>query len=217
MITTKVQKCSLVFVYNKVFYPFVYPDILESLRARKYATTALPSPLPMGSRIYIGGQIAKKDLVTIIAKDDAKLLAAEGTSIEKVISSAKDLIQIAEGDFHLSLSRDLSYLELQGDFIVKTDSNPLSNIQKFTVDKYAMFDDILGEPTSPYVISIVQKEGTLSELKWFDIRIEPRTISQDGEYYISIVYRDHDFAKVLDFTYKLNDKINALMKIVCGA
>jgi hypothetical protein len=217
MVDTTVQKFGLVFVYNKVFYPFVYPDILVSLRNRKYSTVALPSPLPMGSRIYVGGQIAKKDAVTIIAKDDSKILATEGTSIEKVIASAEDLIQIATEDFHLDLEKDLSYFELQGDFVIKTDSNPLVDIQKFVVDKYGSFNDILGEETSPYVISIVPKGSDLSKLRWFDIRLEPRSISPESAFYLNIVYRDHSIISVMNFARDISNKIDSMMKIICEA
>lgn len=58
----KPQKYRIAFVLDTLYYPFTFPEIIESLAARKYRIDASPpqSP-PGGARIYIKGYIASKE------------------------------------------------------------------------------------------------------------------------------------------------------------
>ena len=145
------------------------------------------------------------------------MLAAEGNSLNKVISSADELIKIAGEDFHLDLNRDISYLELVVSLVVKTDVNPTINIQKFFGKGHDVFNDIMGVETSSRTINIVPKGYPISSVNWFDITIEPRQTLPESAYYIDVVYRDRDIGKVMDFTRELIVKLNEILNVISEA
>lgn len=219
MIEPKVQRCALALAFNNVIYPFTYPEIVDSFKAKGYAVAVPPGALPSGGRVYIGGPIATKtkESITVIAKDDSKVLMVEGLSVNKVIASIEELIKIAKEDFLLDMDKDLSYLELGADLLIRTDGSPINEVQKFMNDKFGKFGDIMGEETSSNVIDIVPKGSHPSDLNWFDIRIEPKITLPESSYYINVIYRDHDIAKVIDFARQLIPKTISILKTISEA
>lgn len=217
MVEPKIQRCALAFVFNKVLFPFTYPEIADSLKERGYSIALPAEALPSGGRVYVGGPIAKKESVIIIAKDDSKIMQAEGNSIVKVIAAAEEIIEIAKTSFQLDMDKDLSYLELVADLIVRTNVSPIDEIHKFMMEKCNKFSDIMGMETASNMINIVPKGSSPTDLNWFDIRIEPKTTLPKKSYYINIIYRDHDMAKVLDFAGQLIPKTISILKIISEA
>jgi len=218
MVEPNIQRCALAFVLNKVLYPFTYPEIVYSLKERKYNIALPAGTLPSGGRVYIGGPVAKKESVVIIAKDDAKILQAEGDSINKVIASAKEIIEIAKADFQLDMDKDLSHLELAADLNVRVNTSPIDETQKFMMtERYNKFNSIMGRETASNAINIVPKGSYPTDVNWFDIRIEPKTTLPKKLYYINIIYRDHDMNKVLDFAGQLIPKTISILNAISEA
>ncbi|MFA6373804.1 MAG: hypothetical protein WCW68_14380, partial [Methanothrix sp.] len=110
MIDPKVQRCASALAFNNVIYPFTYPEIVDSFKAKGYAVAVPPGALPSGGRVYLGGPIATKakESITVIAKEESKVLMVEGLSINKVIASTEEIIKIVKEDFLLDMGKDLS-------------------------------------------------------------------------------------------------------------
>lgn len=216
--TIQPMRIRIAFVFNTLYYPFTYPEILASLSNRGYIiNTEPPLPLPTGQRVYVGGHIASKKGCFIEVNDDRKLLASEGVSIDNVIASARDVIDIAKEDFKLNVERDINFCELASSFAMAEGDRPLEAIRRFSGDSYKIFNDILGAETAGSSIRIIPKNGYPSNKKWFDITITPRFLIEDNEYYIDIIYRDEkNIDGVLEFTSQLPDKMNEIIKRIGG-
>ncbi len=206
------QRCSLALAFNTVFYPFTYPEIFDSLKAQKYTISQIPtSNLPSGARIYVGGLIAKRGVITINSNDGKRVLAAEGPDIDQVITSAEELIEVAKNDFHVDLNKELNYMELSADLVAQTGRDPSIDIQSFVGNKFDVFSDILGNKVSSCLISLSPHGVSSNSQKWFDIRIEPRSTRPKDAFYVNVVYRDQDISGVLDFSRNLEGKISEIL------
>jgi hypothetical protein len=212
----KPQKYRVAAVFRTFFFPFTYPELIDSLKKRGYGVPPSPRPVPTGPRVYVGGHIATKEGCTVDVNIDRKIIASEGNSIERVIKSIEELMDIAKKDFQLNLEEDIDYLELISDIIIESDTNPVENIERFMGDKYSVFNEIMGIETSPYSIKIVPKGFPPASKKWFDITIGPRVTRPDREYYVSIIYRDANIDNVLTFIREVNSKILSLIRKMGG-
>jgi hypothetical protein len=211
------QKYRIAFVIDALYYPFTYPEILNSLASRKYRIETPPPSLLGGARIYAKGNVASKDGCFIHLNEDRKVIACEGRSIDNVISSAKDIIDISTTDFKMNIPNDVDYCELTGSVVILESGNPMDAIKAFSDGNYGVFDEILGGESAGYSIRIVPKNGFPTDRSWFDIVIEPRFATANREYYIEIVYRkEKDVESVLNFATQLNMKIIAIINKIRG-
>lgn len=103
----KPQKYRLAFVFHTLFFPFIYPELVESLKKRGYSIPPPPRPPPTGSRVYVSGHIATKGTCFVDINADRKIIASEGSSIKDIIKSIEELIDIAKSDFWLNLEEDV--------------------------------------------------------------------------------------------------------------
>ncbi|VVB69567.1 Uncharacterised protein [uncultured archaeon] len=214
------QKYRVAFVFNTLYYPFTYPEILNSLVARKYAIIAGPPPRPVlsGARIYVSGFVASKPGCFIELDDSRKIIATEGSSIDSVLASARDIVDISMADFRLNLPEGIDYTELIGAVVVPDSRNPTAMVGKFSGEQYNAFNEILGTETAGYSIRIVPKDRLSMEKNWFDISITPRFSTADREYYVEVVFRrEKNIDDVLDFTAQLETKLFAIMDKIRGS
>lgn len=212
------QKYRIAFVFKTLFYPFTYPEILNSLAARGYQILVPPQPLQSGARLYVSGPgIAIKAGCFIDVNEPKKIIACEGMAIDTIMVSAKDLVDLFQTDFKLDILRDVNYIELSGGIVVFND-NPIDAIRKFSGDQYKAFDEILGAETAGGSIRIIPKNGVHVDKNWFDINITQRVPTIDNEYYIEIVFRkENDIGSILDFISHLDDKISAIIDKIGSA
>jgi hypothetical protein len=218
----KPQKYRIAFVFDTLYYPFTYPEILNSLAERKYKIIAAPpqgDPLLSGARIYVSGFIAStKSGCFIQLNESSKLIACEGTSADNVVATARDIIDLSKEVFKLDIPNDIDYSELTASEIVSENGNPLETIKGFSGDGYNVFNEILENETSGYSIRIIPKTGIPTDRKWFDISITPRFSTSEREYHIETVFRNaKDVESVLDFTSKLDEKIAAIITKIGGS
>jgi hypothetical protein len=205
------QKYRVAFKFNTLYYPFTYPEILNSLASRDYAILVPPQPIKSGARIYISGHVATKSGCFIELNEAKKIVACESPDVDSAITSINDVIDLSKTDFKLNISEELDYCELYGAVVV-SDGNPTNIIKNFSGDKYSAFDDILGADTASGSIRIIPKNGTQNDRKWFDITIAEKIPSADKSYYIEVVFRNgNDFESVANFISKLNETILAII------
>jgi len=207
----KPQKYRCAVVFRTLFFPFTYPELIDSFKRRGYSVPPSPRPLPSGPRVYVGGHIATKEGCSVEIKDEKQVIASEGRQVENVIKSFEDIMDITKEDFQVDLDEDIYYFELTSELIVKSDESPIKKIERFMGDKYRVFDEIMGNETSGFTIRIVPKGLIPSYKIWFDITIEPRVTMAEREYYVNIVYRDENIDNVLAFTREIDLKILSLI------
>jgi hypothetical protein len=212
------QKYRIAFKFNTLYYPFTYPDILNSLASRKYAILAPPQPIQSGARIYISGHIATRSGTSFIELNEAKkIMACESTTVDNAVASANDIVDISKMDFKLNLSEELDYCELSGAVAV-SDDDPSDIIKKFCKDQYSVFDEILGAETACGSIRIIPKNGTQMGREWFDIIITQKVPSPVNSYYVEFVFRNgNDIESVVHFLSKLDAMIAEIIKKIGGA
>ncbi len=214
------QKYRIAFVLNTLYYPFTYPEILKSLKSRGYAilASAPPKPFLNGARNYVSGYIASKSGCFIELNDDRKIIAVEADSIDHIVSSAKDIIDLSMADFQLSMAEDMDYVELFSAAVVSDSGNPAEAIRRFSGDQYSKFDEIMGVESSGYSIRIVPRNSLPVNKDWFDISITPRFSTADREYYVEVVFRrEKNIDDVLDFTAQLETKMSAIIGKIGGS
>jgi len=215
--TIKPQRYRISFVVNRLYYPFTYPEILESLEKRGYQRRATPpQPAMSGARVYIAGYVAAKKGSHVELNEGKNLIACEGESINRVVAGFKEIIELSEKDFHLEMSKDIDYSEFISSVIVSNSGNPLELIRKFNEDAYNVFDEALGTETAGYTIRIVSKDREPGDKNWFDIVITPRVSTADKEYFVETVFRDEDIKNVIEFASQSNSKIEAIINKIGG-
>lgn len=217
----KPQKYRIAFVFNTLYYPFTYPEILTSLSERSYRINAMPpqpDPLLSGARIYANGFVASNSLGCIIElNENRKIIACEGTSVDSVVRSANEIIELSKTVFGLDVPNDIDYSELTSSVVISGIGNPLEAIKKFSGDGYNIFNDVLDTESTGYSIRIIPKNGVPTDKKWFDITITPRFSTSEREYYVETVFRnERDVDSVLDFTSKMDVKITAIINKIGG-
>ncbi len=211
------QKYRVAFVFNTLYYPFTYPDILNSFAARKYAVTAPPQPIKSGARIYASGYVAMKSGCFIELNEAKKIIACESATVDSIIASFRDIVDVSKTDFKLDLSNDIDYCELSG-ALVTYDDNPEDVIKNFFGDRYHAFDDILGIETASGSIRIIPKNGSQADRKWVDITIAQKIPSAEKSYYVEFVFRNgNDVESMVDSISNLNDTVSSIINKIGGA
>lgn len=217
----KPQKYRIAFVFNTIYYPFTYPEIISSLMERAFRITAgppQPDPILAGARLYVSGFIASKQGCYIQLNEGSGMIACEGTIAKNVLDIAREIIDLSKEVFKLDLPRDLDYVELTASQVVSESGNPMESIKKFHGNCYEVFDDVMGCEIAGHSIRLIPKDGTPADRRWFDISITPRFSTSDREYYVETVFRgSNDFESVLDFTSKVDEKIVRLINKVGGS
>ncbi|RLJ01869.1 MAG: hypothetical protein DRP08_05050 [Candidatus Aenigmatarchaeota archaeon] len=211
------QKYRLALVFRQIFFPFTYPDFLDSLKAKNFDIIPKDLPLFSGPRAYVSGLIAKKQNCIVHLDADKKFLATEGRSVNDVIKVYAQLVKIAEENFKVK-KEDIEYLETISDLVIKSTKNPLLQIHKIlqTTQVIKKFCDILGIEVSLYALRITPKEAYPGDKNWFDIAIEPRITKPEDEYYVQVIYRNEDTNKALEFLNQVNERIIRLIQIIEG-
>jgi hypothetical protein len=209
------QRYRISSAFNRIIFPLTYPEIVESLKKRKYGMPSLSAPTQTGSRVYLEGVIAFKNNCHIHLDSNRRLLAAEGNSARNVLTVFKELMDVVENDFNLS-SEDLHFSELIAELIVRSDESPINTIGMFANDVFGEFSDIMGAETSTYSIRIVPKGQRPFDKNWFDIRIDPRPTMPDRDYYINAVYRAEDVDRITAFVQDFDSKIISLIRKIEG-
>lgn len=217
------QKYRIAFVFNTLYYPFTYPEILDSLVARGYTRLVPPQPLQSGARMYISGQAAavKATIPTkppcfIDLNEPKKIVACDGTDIDNIVASAKDIIDLSRSDFKLNLQSDINFIELSGSAIILND-NPIDAIKKFSGAQYGVFSEIMGRESAGGSIHIIPKDGTQMEKEWFDIQISQKIPAGENSYYMEFAYRNGNNPDgVLHFISNLDEKISAIVNKIGG-
>jgi hypothetical protein len=218
------QKYRIAFVFNTLYYPFTYPEILNSLNSRGYSILVPPQPLQSGARAYISGPaVATKAADPARApcfvelNETKKIIACNGTDIENIVASVKDLVDLSETDFKLNFDNDINFAELSGTATVIND-NPIDTIKNFYGDIYNVFDEILGEESACGSIHIIPKNSLQTDKNWFDINIVQKVPSGENAYYVEFVYRNgNDLRSLLDFTSNIEIKISTIINKIGGA
>jgi hypothetical protein len=218
------QKYQVAFVFNTLYYPFTYPEILNSLAARGYTILVPPQPLQSGARIYVSGPaVATKaaDLAKascfIELIEQKKTIACNGTSVDNIVASVRDIVELSQTDFKLNLDKDMNFIELSGTATVLND-NSSDAIKNFSGEQYSVFNEILGEESAGGSIRIIPKNSVQTDRKWFDISVGQKVPARENTYYVEFVYRNgNDIGSVLDFTSNLERTISAIIDKIGGA
>jgi hypothetical protein len=218
------QRYHVAFVFNTLYYPITYPEILNSLKSRGYSILVPPQPLQSGARIYVSGPAVAtkatdpaKAPCFVELNEPKKIIACNGTDIGNIVASLKDLVELSQTDFKLNFDHDMSFAELSGTVTVLND-NPIDAIKSFSGDVYNVFDEVLGEESACGSIRIIPKDGLQTDKKWFDINIVQKVPSGENAYYVEFVYRDGDDLRgILDFTSKIEMKISTIINKIGGA
>jgi len=208
----KPKSYRLSIVLNSFFFPLTAPDILDSLKIRGFRVAQPPTPMPSGQRFYIGGYIAQKNGCWVNLEDSRNIFGCHGTSVDKVIQTFRELLDILAEDFFVDLSKETKYAELLANILVISDKNPLTSIQGSVSRDMKRFSEILGTEVSDYRINLVPKGVMPSSEKWFEINILPRVTMADKTYWVDIIYREESVENVITFADDLNSKVTKIIE-----
>ena len=208
----KPLKQKLTLVFGSLFFPFTIPEIFEALKKREYIIAPLNQPIPMGQRIYVEGRIGMKNNCVVEISDSRKSIGIEGESIEKILETTKEIIQISADDFNTTV-QDIDYAEFISDILIISQDDPIQTIQNFD-SGYELFNEIFDIDVAPYSIKIVPKNTNPSSKNWFDILLEPRILKPNSEYFVHIIYRNENLENVMEFTNKSDLKILSIVKLI---
>jgi hypothetical protein len=209
------QKYRLVFRLSSIFFPLTEPDFSDLLKEKGYTVGhTVPPIFPAGQRAYLSGRIATRDDCVVEVDADRKLIVCEGRSPREVADVIEELMLIARKKFHVNFRRELRYVELVAHLIVTSEKNPLRSVTDFFKKCVSLkrFDKVLGTNTSLLTVAIVPEGVPPNSNKWFDIGITPHFTASSREYYVSVVFRDQETKKALDFTRQINTMIMNLVK-----
>lgn len=182
-----------------------------------------PQPLQTGARIYVSGPAIatkaadpRKAPCFIELSEPKKIIACNGTAIDEIISSVRDIVDLSQKDFQLDLNNDVNFVELSGTVTVQND-NPIDAIKNFTGDRYRVFDEVLGTESAEGSIRIIPKHGVQTDKKWFDISVAQKVPSAKNAYFVEFVYRNgNNIESVLDFASNIENKISSIISKIKG-
>src|SRR5256885_14076699 len=115
MVQLRPLRYRLALVVNPLFFPFTFPDIFESFKAREFnlgAGATSRVPVALGAQLYISGPIATKEEVIIDLDQDRKIVGAEGKDIDTLTKVFDEVLNVIQEDFHVNFERDVDYVEL---------------------------------------------------------------------------------------------------------
>ncbi len=203
-------------VLNTLFYPLTFPDVLESLKERKFIVprTAVSS-MPTGQRSYVGGPIATKDDVTVDLDPDRKIVATEGKNVESVLSVFEEITSLLRDDYSVNLDNDTDYVEVAGSLLVKVKGVAREEIEELFsgVTKVQKLRSVLQFEPVIRSFTIAQRGKPPESKEYVELSVNYRVTVKDT-YYIEAIYRNPTVAKTLSFAKSINSKVENLVGLI---
>jgi hypothetical protein len=200
---------------NQVIVTIELSDLLAALQKHGYKVGTPPRmPIGLGASLEAAaaGPIAQLGETTVDVDLGRAVLGVESSSSKEALTGFNQLLGIMRKDLHVDIEHDTWFVETIAELNVQGTKDAISAIR----DAYA--DDalvrtatrMLGEETAFFGIRIGSKESEPSGPNWFDLRIEP-LLRNPGVYYLNLVYRNSDSARVLRFADVMDPTISEIM------
>jgi hypothetical protein len=200
---------------NQVIVTIELSDLLAALQKRGYKVGQPPRmPIGLGASIEAAaaGPIAQLGETTVDVDLSRAILGIESSSSKEALTGFKQLLDIIRKDLHVDPEQNTWFVETIAELNVEGTKDAISAIRNAYADDALVrtATKMLGEETGFFGIRIGSKESEPSGPNWFDLRIEP-LLRNPGVYYLSLVYRNSDGAKVLRFADGMDPKISQIV------
>lgn len=209
----KLQKFRISLVLNSFFFPLTSSEVFDSMKARGFE--APQGPLLTGARVYINGVVGRKQGVLVDIDGSRNLVGTEGLEIPVTLTVFSEIMSMLREDFSVDLDRELSYVEMIAQYLIKSDSNPSEVIQNAVELRFRdQFRRILNVETSDYHFSITPRGVLPSSRDWFEINISPKLTMPTEAYWVETVFRNGNHAPVTAFASNLNSTISDIINTI---
>jgi len=210
-VTTKYFRASS--RYANVTRVFDLHEILELLFSMGYEPLGGVPPRMFGYRAGGSGQIARKRGIVVDVNTDSRIIGVSGLDIAQTINEFKAI----EDGIREQLMVDLKnyFYEILAEFEVFSGNNPLeafSNLGKGLEEISCAPDTEL----SLYGVKLCWKGKIPDSPEWTEIRIEPLSSKADKIYYVSVIYRNVDWNKLLLFGESIIEFVRGLVERIEG-
>ena len=199
--------------YLSVLFPFNQSIFLSVLPRIGFVTPqSVPLP-PSRTRLAVTGQIATKGDVRLSIQDEKFVLGVSAPDVETAVRELGSVEDLLKQEVGFDSEGQSQFYEVLADMVVAADYNPIEVLPScFTgVKLFGDLSQILGQAVSNFTLRLVPRPGSPTERNWFDITIEPDLTNPTHWYSVNTVYRQQERQKVLTFTLKLPDTVNAIL------
>lgn len=199
--------------YLSVLFPF-NQSILLSVLPRIGFVTPQNVPLPPSrTRLAATGQIATKGDVRLSIQDEKFVLGVSAPDVEAAVRELGSVEDLLTKELGFDSEGHAHFYEVIADMVVAADCSPIEVLPScFSgVKLFGDLSQILGQAVSNFTLRLVPPSGSPTERNWFDITIEPDLTNPTHWYSVNTVYRQQERQKVLTFTLKLPDTVNAIL------
>ncbi len=201
--------------YANVTRVFDLHEILELLLDMGYEPLGGVPPRVFGYRAGGSGQIARKGGVVVDINTDGRIIGVSGLDRTQTMNEFKAI----EDGIREQLMVDLKnyFYEILAEFEVFSGNNPLEAFSNLgnTIEGL----DIGCTPDtelSLYGVKYCWKGKVPDSPEWTEIRIEPLSSKADKIYYVSVIYRNIDWNKLLLFGENIIEFVRGLIERIEG-
>lgn len=195
------------------FANILFPvDVLVLLKALPEIGYIVPNKVYKGV-IEPGGSMAVKGDCELLVNQDSRNIGIHGSNIQETVDRFLELYNLVAEQLSPKPPAALNYTELQGDYTIETEKNPISVFSNFWSEneKLAKLSQKIGFDVSNHGLRLAYKGSEPNTENWLHLSIEPLPLSSNSQYHVHVVWRDKDMDKALDNFRNLHQIIESII------
>ncbi|MBI2303914.1 MAG: hypothetical protein HYU86_04100 [Chloroflexi bacterium] len=198
--------------YNTALFPF---DILELSRMLPSVGYVILQELPVqfGARLGMSGVLAKKGDTALSLNSERYTVTTQTQEPNAALEEFEFIERLIEEEFGFRGEEHASFYEVISEATVRTKKNPLLMVEEHSrsISLLGRLSKALGHPVGVFGFRLVPPGADPNRPDWFDIRIEPEVLNCTRRLSISIIFRNHERPKVLQFVRTLPQVLTNLV------
>ncbi|MFQ5885363.1 MAG: hypothetical protein ACE5IO_09720 [Thermoplasmata archaeon] len=208
-------------VATKSKYPFLEEDLDRKCKAAGFTVPKRGGTVLIAARdgSQSLGQVWSADDKTITYDPNRGFLSLESRDLSETAQGFATLIDIARELLSDTFEEEIRWGELNFAARVSSETLPLEVLSGSSTKVHEELSKLFEEPLSPFSIAAYSSPGEdlkrpLNEVpNWFDMRIEP-LIANPRYYFVRIVYRKQDLARISGFLQGLEDRLGNVIQLL---
>lgn len=204
--------------YKSVLFPFEAYPFVKALPEHGYLLTDKIEAPPLGARIEVTGEIARKGDNSLRLDTAKGILAIHAGDPKTALSELTGMESVLKRDFGFDSEGKAYFYEILATASVRAGKNALEvwhgHFNQSQLLKEA--STILGLDVSLFGARFCQQDAVPNQEDWIDVKITPALPSAVSHYDIEIVFRRSDRRQFAQFLEKIDSTLTNLMAAIDG-
>jgi hypothetical protein len=204
--------------YKSVLFPIDTYAFLKALPEQGYLLTQEIEAPPLGAKLSISGQVAKKGENALRLDTGKNILAMHASDPKTGLTELGGMESVLKRDFGFDSEGNAHFYEILATAYAKAGKNALEVWQGHFDDTsfVKQASTVLGMDTTLFGVRLSQKVGTPNQEDWFDIKVTPALPSGVSHYNIEVVFRRSSRGKFVEFVQKIDSVLASLIATIEG-